>query len=50
MNTRQQQAETQQQDAPGSRAEWKRPEVRRMTAGQAETAFTSGSDGATQAS
>jgi hypothetical protein len=32
------------------RTEWKSPEVRRMSAGQAETAFTSGSDGATQAS
>jgi hypothetical protein len=32
------------------RAEWKSPEIRRMSAGQAETAFTSGSDGATQAS
>ncbi len=32
------------------RAEWKNPQIRRMAAGQAETAFTSGSDGATQAS
>lgn len=30
------------------RAEWKSPELRRLAAGQAETAFTSGSDGATQ--
>jgi hypothetical protein len=32
------------------RAEWKRPEIRRMMAGEAEVAFTSGSDGATFAS
>lgn len=30
------------------RAEWKAPAVRRLAAGQAETAFTSSSDGATQ--
>ncbi len=35
---------------PIIRAEWKNPQIRRMAAGQAETAFTSGSDGATQAS
>ncbi len=32
------------------RTQWKSPEIRRMAAGQAEVAFTSGSDGATQAS
>ncbi|HEX8448322.1 MAG TPA: hypothetical protein VF652_01915 [Allosphingosinicella sp.] len=30
------------------RAQWKCPELRRLAAGQAETAFTMGSDGATQ--
>jgi hypothetical protein len=31
-----------------ARAEWKSPELRRLAAGQAETAFTTSSDGATQ--
>jgi hypothetical protein len=35
-------------DAAKQRAEWIRPEVRMISAGSAETAFTSGSDGATQ--
>ena len=33
-----------------TRMAWARPEVRRMVAGAAETAFVSGTDGATQAS
>jgi hypothetical protein len=30
------------------RAAWSRPEIRRMAAGHAETAFTTATDGATQ--
>lgn len=34
--------------AVAGRAAWGRPEIRRMVAGKAEVAFTTGSDGATQ--
>ncbi|MEA1015901.1 hypothetical protein [Sphingosinicella sp. LY1275] len=33
---------------PTELAAWERPELQRMAAGEAEVAFTSGSDGATQ--
>lgn len=35
-------------DSPARRTAWKSPGIRRMAAGQAETAFSMASDGATQ--